>query len=272
MNYTMKNATQFIIAFALFLSNTTNLEAGSLNITHRLLSSIFVGTMVASTNKSWKDAQAAKRLMTRIDAKINELTKESSKIQAKLDEPNAQLSDKQKAKLAVTLKDLESRLAELNASKADIDRLGNDPNHIYAFSAKGENCVIKINDNQILIQGTNDALLIHEIRHISLWLQTGRCLKFSKNNLLLPIFAEGSVDELQSYRAQYAFAPNSLPGVYPTDMAHVNLEFVAKIQREDGAIAYPSIHQMWEADLKISAQQAKLKQATQGVYVVNDAH
>ena len=268
----MKNAAQFIIAFALCLSNTTNLEAGSLNTTDCLMSSILVDTMVVPTNKSWKYPQAAQRLIAHIDAKINELTKNSSKIQAKLDEPSTHLSDKQKAKRAAMLKDLDSRLVELNASKADMDRLGNDPNHIYAFSEKGENCVIKVNDKEIIIQSENDALLIHEIRHISFWLQTGRSFRFSKDNLLKPVFADGSVDELQSYRAQYAFSPNSLPGIIPTDMAHVNLEFVAKIQRENGAIAYPSIHQMWEADLKIVAQQAKLKQSTQGVYVANDGY
>jgi hypothetical protein len=36
--------------------------------------------------------------------------------------------------------------------------------------------------------------------------------------------------------------------------------------------AYPSIRQIWQADLEIAEQQAKLKQATQGTYVANDAH
>lgn len=240
----MKNRTCLSLIFTFFFLNTLCLKA-----------------------YSWENPKQMETLRYRIDTKINALQKEKAEKQTKLEAPNAQLSDKQKDKMADAIKDLDSRLAELNTSKGDIDRLGNDPQHIYTFSNTGENSVVRKTDKEIIIQGANDALLIHEIRHISLWLQTGRNFQFSKNNLLMPIFADGSVDELQSYRAQYAFAPNSLPGVFPIDMVHVNIEFIAKIQKEDGTVAYPSIRQIWLADLKITEQQNELKQSTQGGYL-----
>lgn len=257
----MKKITQLSLVFALSFLNALNLEASNWT-----LKNTFV-----SPPESWEKPKTADNLRAHMDAKINDLTKEKAEKQAKLADITANLSEKQKDKITLSIKDLDSRLAELNTSKADMDRLANDPNHIYAFSQTDENCVAKRTDNAVIIQAANDALLIHEIRHISLWLQTGRNFQFSKNNLLLPTFADGSIDELISYRAQYAFEPNSLQG-HPTDMEHINIEYIGKIQKEDGSFAYPGIRKMWQDDLKIAEQQAKLKQATQGAYTANMAH
>ena len=264
---TMKKTAHLTIAFALCFSNVLNLEAANIELTQTS-----VNTLTESSINSWEKPKAAESLMNRIDLKINALQKEKGQQQTNLDEPNVHLSDKQKDKITSSIKDLNSRLVELNTSKEDIDRLANDKNHIYAFSKTGENSVIRKTENVIVIQGANDALLIHEIRHISLWLQSGRNFQFSINKLLMPLFADGSVDELQSYRAQYAFAPNSLPGVFPIDMAHVNIEYIAKIQKADGSIAYPSIRKMWQDDLRISKQKTQLNQSTQGIYSSNDKH
>jgi low affinity Fe/Cu permease len=240
---TMKNRTCLSLVFTFFFLNTLCLKA-----------------------YSWENTKEIETLRYRIDVKINALQKEKAQQSVKLEAPNAHLSDKQRDRIAVAIKDLDSRLAELNTSKMDIERLSNDKKYLYTFSQTGDNSVIRKTNNVIIIQGANDALLIHEIRHISLWLQSGRAFQFSKNKLLMPIFGDGSVDELQAYRAQYAFEPNSLPGVFPTDMAHVNIEYIAKIQKADGSIAYPSIRQMWQDDLRISQQRAKLKQSRQGIY------
>lgn len=272
----MKKATHLTIVITLFFSNILNLCATEpcsvVGKFVQIRSTEQRSVALAANLKSWENPKTAENLLAHIDAKIKDLMKQKAEKQAKRDDPKAHLNEKQKDKITLSIKDLDSRLAELHTSKADMYRLSNDPNHIYTFSQTGENCVIKVNDKEVKIQGANDALLIHEIRHVSMWLQTGRSFRFSKYDLLMPIFADGSVDELQSYRAQYAFEPNSLPGAYPTDMQHVNIEFISKIQREDSAFAYPSIRQMWQADLKIVEQQAKLKRATYGTYVANDAH
>ena len=226
----------------------------------------FLNTLCLKAN-SWENPKQMETLRCRIDAKINALQKEESQQKAKLEAPNAHLSDKQKDKIAAAIKDLDSRLAELTISKGDIDRLGNDPQHIYSFSNTGENSVVRKTDKEIIIQGANDALLIHEIRHISLWLQTGRDFRFSRDNFLKPIFADGgSMDELQGYRAQYAFEPNSLPWSFHPNIEFVNIESISNIQKGDGTFAYPDIRQMWETNLRIAQSKAKLKQSTAVVY------
>ena len=227
---------------------------------------LFFSPIICLKANSWENPKAIERLMVRINSKINDLKKEKAQNQAKLEEPNAHLSDKQRDKIASAIKDLDSRLAELNTSEADIERLGNDTNHIYVFSSIGENGVTKSTDTEIVIHGANDALLIHEIRHIALWLQTGRSLQFNRDNLLKVIVPNGTYDELRAYRAQYAFLPNSLPRPIPTDIEQVSIAFVAKIRREDGTLAYPQIYQIWANNLKITVTANNAQESAQRVY------
>lgn len=269
----MKKTTQFIIVFILFLSNMPSVKANNWTFTPPFtLASTLMDTIMETPNKSWKDPVAAQKLKAHIDAKIAHLNIEKAKNKAKLDDSKAHLTEKQEDKIAAIIKDLDSRLAELQISKSDIDRLGKDKNHVYAISEAGENCVIKETDREIIIQGANDALLIHEIRHISLWLQTGRSFLFNKYGFLVAIYQGGIVDEVQGYRAQYAFAPTSLPGRLPKDIEHINRAFLANIKKDDHSFAYPSIRQIWRDDLKMAEQQAKVKKTTQGTYSSTTPH
>jgi hypothetical protein len=172
----------------------------------------------------------------------------------------------------LAIKDLESRLVELNTSKGDIARLSNDTQHIYVFSNIGENGVTKSTDKEIVIHGANDALWIHEIRHISLWLQTGREFRFNKENLLMVVVPNGSYDELHAYRAQYAFLPNSLPRPLPNVIEDITIEFVAKIRREDGTLAYPQIYKIWASNLNIKLTPNKEKESMEEVYTATTSH
>lgn len=75
---------------------------------------------------------------------------------------------------------------------------------------------------------------------------------FINSNLHIPTFADGSADELQGYRAQYAYDPTSLPQTYryyPIDLAHISIAYIGNIQREDGTYAYLGIQKTWQ-DLK----------------------
>lgn len=264
----MKKMTLFSTAFAVFFSHISCLEADNWAKTTPLtLAQTATIILTESSINSLENPKEVERLMVRIDSKINALMKEKAKNQAKLEASNTRLSDKQKDKIAAALKNLDSRLAELNTSKVDIDRLSNDAQHIYVFSNMGENGVTKSTDKEIVIHGANDALLIHEIRHISLWLQTGRSLKFNKDNLLMAIIPNGSYDELRAYRAQYAFLPNSLPRPLPTNIEDVSIAFVAKIRREDGTLAYPLIYQIWANNLKITITPNNVNESTQRVYM-----
>lgn len=232
---------------------------------------LFLNTPCLKAN-SWEKTKEMETLLYRIDTKINALQREKAEKQTKLEAPNAQLSDKQKDKIEATVKDLGSRLAELNTSKGDIERLENDNQHIYTFSSIGENCVIKVTDKEIKIQGANDALLIHEIRHIALWLQTGREFRFNKENLLMVVVPNGSYDELHAYRAQYAFLPNSLPKPLPNVIEDISIEFVAKIRREDGTLAYPQIYKIWASNLNIKLTPNKVKESMEEVYTATTSH
>ena len=246
--------THLIIAFTLILSNTAPLNAGN-----------FTPFSLVNPNiKGWKDPKTAERLIRHIDVKIDQLNEERARNRAKITTKDAHLADKKRDKIDHLLTDIEGRIAELTASKADIERLGRDANHVYELGEASENCVVKKAHNLIIIQGTNDALYLHEIRHVSLSLQTKKGLEFSNSNLLLPTFADGSADELQGYRAQYAYEPTSLPQTYryyPTDLAHISIAYIGNIQREDGAYAYLGIQKTWQDLQKILEQSKKLNNA-----------
>jgi hypothetical protein len=246
--------TQLIVAFTLILSDTAHVKGGN-----------FTPFSLVNPNiKGWKDPKTAERLIAHIDTKMGQLNEEKVRYQAKIKAKGEHLTDKQRDKIDHILTDIEGRIVELTTSKADIERLGRDANHVYELGETSENCVVKKPHNLIIIQGANEALYIHEIRHVSLSLQTKKGLEFSNSNLLMPTFADGSADELQGYRAQYAFEPTSLPHTYhyyPTDLAHISIAYIGNIQREDGAYAYLGIQKTWQDLQKIVEQSKKLNNA-----------
>ncbi len=198
---------------------------------------MFVGT-------SWKNPEIAVRLSLKIDAIIQRHNKIKANYQAKLLEKGNSLSEKQKATIAYNIKDLDSRISELITSKSDIVRLGNDKEHLYELDGEGRESgsqyIMKGKDKHVRIQGSCEAQIIHEIRHISLSLQSKNGLRFSRNNLLIPISPDGIMDEIQGYRAQFSFKSNSLPGIYPKYIEQVNLKYISEIQKTDGSYAYPN--------------------------------
>ncbi len=201
--------------------------------------------LTASIGMSWKYPKTAENLMKKIDALIEKQSRNKVHYQATLNDKNSHLTEKQKDKIVYEIQDIDSRIAELLTSKADIERLSNDKEHVYDLDGNGRDngahYIMKGKDNCVIIQGSCDAQFIHEIRHISLSLQDKRGLLFNRNNLLMPVFANGSIDELHGYRAQFAFKPNSLPGFYPKYLEDVNLAYIGSIQKDDGIYAYPEI-------------------------------
>ncbi len=215
-----------------------------------------------SIGMSWKYPKEAVNLFKKIDRKIEKLYRAKAHNQVKLNVKDNSLKEKQKNKITEAIKDINNRIAELNTSKADVIRLGNDVEHIYDLGGDGRELgtysILKGKNNQIKIQGLNDAQILHEIRHVSLSLQSPDGLQFSKNNLLMPIAADGSEDELQGYRAQYAFQPNSLPGFCPKDIEHVDLKYICEIHKDNGTYAYPEIRKMLNVDLRITKSKNKI--------------
>jgi hypothetical protein len=269
----MKKTTQLTITFVLLFLNTLTLKADNCNPkTCFALAQCLSDTVTEPHTQSWEKPKAAENLKTRIESKIKELTKQKAENQAKQDDPNAHLTEKQKVKITSAIKDLDSRLAELHISKADMERLEKDTNHIYSFSDIGDNGVTKSSENEVVIHGANEALLIHEIRHISLWLQVHKNLRFNKYDLLLAISEGGFLDEMQGYRAQYAFDPQSFPRLHLTAIEQINMEFISKIERENGSFAYPSVRKMWQNQLKMAELETKFKQSTEGAISTTISH
>lgn len=223
-----------------------------------------------SIGKSWRYPKAAEILIKKIDAIIEKHRRSKVHYQATLNAKEGHLTEKQKGKIAYEIKDIDSRIAELLTSKADIERLGNDKEHIYDLGGEGGDggaqYIMKGKDKCVKIQGSCDAQFIHEIRHVSLSLQDKRGLRFSRNNLLMPVFADGIEDELQGYRAQFAFKPNSLPGFYPKHLEDVNLEYISNIQKTDRSFAYPSIQKMVDDDKSIAKSNNKMDKDSSTVH------
>jgi hypothetical protein len=259
----MKTITHFIAVFALCLSPIISLEAGSWATTNRNEFALtLVDTLITPHQQSWTDPKDAKKLINLINNKIRALNNEKAKLQSKLADPNATVKDRQIDKMAAEINDLDSRLIELAISKADIDRLANDKNHIYTLSRIGENGIIKETDKEIIIRGESDALMIHEIRHVSLWLQTGRPFRFNADNMLTTIVPNGCYDELRAYRAQYAFDPYSLPRPIPNAIKEVSIEYVGRMRQNDGTLVYPQIYQVWQNASKIVVTPKNVKEST----------
>jgi hypothetical protein len=226
--------------------------------------------LTTSMGQSWKYPKAAENLMKKIDAQIEKQFSKKINYKATLHNKGSHLTKKQADLIVYNIKDIDSRIAELLTSKADIVRLSNDKEHIYDIGGDGKDSgaqyIKKGKGNNVLIQGTCDAQFIHEIRHISMSLQLIRGLRFSKNNLLMPLFADGIEDEIQGYRAQSAFKPNSLPGMYPKYLEDINLQYISSIQKEDGSVAYPSILKRVNDDKSIAKSNKKADKDSSIIY------
>lgn len=217
--------------------------------------------LMPSIGKSWKYPIITERLLKNILLKINNLKKDKANYQVKLNDLNHPLTERQKNNMVNEVVEIEHRLKELAITIEDIERIGNDKTHIYNLgndrSNNGAHYITKVNDTEIQIQRSNDGMLIHEFRHLSLSLQSKNGLRFSRSNLLMPVFADGRTDELQAYRAQYAFAPYSLPGFYPKRYEQVNLSYLGSILLDNGSVAYPTIHNTFEEDAIIAKSKLK---------------
>ncbi len=174
-----------------------------------------------------------------------------------MSDKNNPLSDKKRTALEKEDKNLEGRISQLNTSKADIKKLGDDKDHEYDLvsTSGGDHHVEKGSDGVIKIEGSSDALHIHEIRHVSLSLSSSKGLQF-RDGLLKPNFANGERDEIEGYSAQHGYDPKSLPGVYPDYLNGIDANYIGNISRSDGSLVYPQIKAVDE-DRKKNAKKFK---------------
>ena len=198
----------------------------------------------------WKDPAEAEKLKQKINDRKESLAKTRSKLEGKLNKEG--ISDKQKARLENRIADIDSRTESLDGSIADIDALGADQEHTFDLVSNSNetNHVKKGSDGVINIQGSSDALHIHEIKHTALSLSSEEGLQFNANNFLKPaLSSNGLLDEIAGYKAQYGFQPSSLPGSVSSGSG-INLEYIAGLKKEDGSPVYPALHQRFQNQLK----------------------
>ncbi len=209
----------------------------------------------------WKNQKKADDLINKTRQRLESITASKIKIQWKLDNEN--MSDKKKARLKKRVNNLSEREKSLKGSICDIITLGADTEHVFDLvSNSGQtNHVKQGSDGVVNIQGGNDALHIHEIKHVSLSLVSDVGMKFTPTGYLKPTTGTGLKDEIEGYTAQYGYAPSTLP-IPVSSSLRINLEYIANIKKEDGTPVYPVIHQRWlnqQEQQKINKRLQKLR-------------
>lgn len=202
------------------------------------------------TGMIWDNPKDADKLKNNIDKKISSLNNDISKNQEKLDKGG--LSDKQIAKIEGQISETKLRISNLNKSKADIDRLGDDKNNIYALSkiSGGEHKVRQGSDGKVYIETFSDAYSIHEITHVRQSLNAGG-LEFSAGGELLnsakgtgkSYFDNLSEMEIEAYKMQYSY-DRSFPGnTGGRELYGIDVHSVGNLRNDKGKVIYDKIYE-----------------------------
>ena len=140
-------------------------------------------------------------------------------------------------KANLSLIEMQGQIALLNQSLSDIGNLRTDANFNYTFGAPNTGTlahfITRGSENNVIIQGSDDGLYVHEIRHIGQGLANGG-LRFSSTGKLIAV---GSPDrnvtrqhEVNAYRAQFSFDRNSYPAPGGAKvLADINIESLLTI-------------------------------------------
>lgn len=215
----------------------------------------------------WKDPAEAEKLKERINDRKASLAETRSRLEGKLNQDG--ISDKKKARLENRIADIDSRTESLDGTISDIDALGADQDHTFDLVSNSNetNHVKKGSDGVINIQGSNDALHIHEIKHTALSLSSEDGLQFNSQNLLKPaLSSNGILDEIAGYKAQYGYEPSSLPGSVSSGSG-INLEYIAGLRKADGSPVYPALYQRYQnqqKQMKINKKAQKQREKNNG--------
>ena len=172
----------------------------------------------------------------------NELRSANKKID-KLESSNNKAND--------NITEMQGQNAQLNQSLGDIASLRNDATYNYTFGGapgfgSGEHGVLRGTGNNIIIQGSDDGLNVHEIRHIGQSIENGG-LSFSTSadtfgrliNAGSPDRARSNAFEVDAYQAQFSFDRNSYPTTRGAKvLSDINTTSLRTIIGENGGILY----------------------------------
>ncbi|HRN79765.1 MAG TPA: RHS repeat-associated core domain-containing protein [Ferruginibacter sp.] len=184
-------------------------------------------TSVASGQLSGKDLKKANN-------NINKLEKSNSVLNSKINE-------------------LKDQNIQLNQSLSDLNVLRADKNYNFSFKRPGastiEHGVLKGSGNNVIIQGSDDGLFVHEIRHVNQSLEKGGLI-FSIDpetidRLLNPGITkpERRANEIDAYRAGFSYDNNSYPA--PTrakKLADINDDSLRTILGDDNKPVYENLY------------------------------
>ncbi|MFV0290461.1 MAG: RHS repeat domain-containing protein [Mangrovibacterium sp.] len=194
------------------------------------------------TGMIWEDPKQAERLTKSVNNRIEDIEKNSAKIQAKIDEGG--LSDKKLAKFEGRLAENSQKAELLNQSLSDIEVIGNATETFKLGSpsaSDGTHGIVKGADGVITIEGSNTGLYIHEIRHVGQSIEAGG-VKFNKDGRLLnagTTYPEARLFEVEAYQAQYSY-----DGSYPagaSSLKDINATSLMRIKTTDGRVVYKSL-------------------------------
>ena len=197
---------------------------------------------VDPTGMQWEDPKDAEKLNKSVNKKIENVGKDSAKIQAQIDKGG--LSDKKLAKLEGKLADNTKKVGLLNQSLTDIKAIG-DAKETYTLSgpskSDGTHGVVKTQSGVINIEGSNTGLHLHEIRHVGQSIEAGG-VKFNSNGQLLNsarTYEGGIQNEVNAYQIQYSF-----DGSYPigaSSLNDINSTTLFNIKGENGEPTYKAL-------------------------------
>ena len=169
----------------------------------------------------------------------NPANKEISKLEISNNKANGNIAE------------MQGQNAQLNQSLGDIASLRNDANYNYTFGGApgfgiGEHGVLRGSGNDVIIQGSNDGLNLHEIRHIGQSLANGG-LRFSSDagtfgrliNAGSPYRAKSNAFEVDAYQALFSFDRNSYPATGRARvLSDINTTSLRTIIGDSGGILY----------------------------------
>ena len=219
------------------------------------------------TGMVWEDFQVALNLISKIGEKITNLGNKITKIEGKLSKEG--ITDRKRNRLENKKSNLEGRIESLNTSITDIMDI-ELADETFRLHKHGESSsrIQKGSDGVINIQGTTDGIFIHEIRHVAFSLNSEVGLVFNSDNILVPTTRDGLIDEMEGYKAQYAYSGGGLP----FSISHISQlnyknakaqrEFTIKIgslQKNDGSPAYIGLYTRAQNQIKQDRYVRKVK-------------
>ena len=197
------------------------------------------------TGMIWENPEEANNLRIAIDTRIASLNRNLSRDQSRLDRGG--MNRRRTDRIEHRISEMTEMIGHLSRSKADIDRLGADPNNVYRLCntvRDGKHFVRQSSDGTVIIETSGlNAMAIHEIAHIRQSLDAGG-LQWSQDGRLLNAGTHPwarARNEIEAYQMQFSY-DRSFPGGMRR-LQGIDVHSVGNIMH-NGVPVYPHILQL----------------------------